>query len=157
MLFDSWGGVLADGLFQQFSLAYTKKVRDGLTCKLKAGACSVIVFTKGGGQWLEQIVFVVAMLSGWIGRWTWLRRAAGDSVAFQGNLDPMVAIWPSAIRAWPGACWTLWPGRQGRPRVQPDTEFRAHSAGSRSRISKKSTTSRAAGVSGDASVPRADI
>src|SRR5690625_5839426 len=50
MIFDSWGGVLADGLFQEFSLAYTKKVVDGLLREQDGARIPVIVFTKGGGQ-----------------------------------------------------------------------------------------------------------
>ncbi|HEY9281158.1 MAG TPA: uroporphyrinogen decarboxylase, partial [Eoetvoesiella sp.] len=54
MIFDSWGGVLADGLFQEFSLAYTRKVVQGLTRQREGRAVPVIVFTKGGGQWIEE-------------------------------------------------------------------------------------------------------
>ena len=51
MVFDSWGGVLADGAFQAFSLAYTQqRARDKLKRSVPA-----IVFTKGGGPWLEAI------------------------------------------------------------------------------------------------------
>src|SRR3546814_14663993 len=55
MLFDSWGGVLADGLFQQFSLAYTRQVVSGLIREHEGRQVPVIVFTKGGGLWLEEI------------------------------------------------------------------------------------------------------
>ncbi|MBN9407116.1 MAG: uroporphyrinogen decarboxylase [Burkholderiales bacterium] len=53
MIFDSWGGVLADGAFHQFSLAYTARVLGQLK---RTGADGQvvprIVFTKGGGLWL---------------------------------------------------------------------------------------------------------
>ena len=54
MIFDSWGGALADGAFQEFSLAYVRRVLSALRT---AGEVRVpsIVFTKGGGLWLEQI------------------------------------------------------------------------------------------------------
>ncbi len=55
MVFDSWGGVLADGLFQQFSLAYTRQVLDGLIREHEGHRVPVIVFTKGGGQWIEDV------------------------------------------------------------------------------------------------------
>jgi uroporphyrinogen decarboxylase len=54
MVFDSWGGVLADGAFQEFSLAYTARVLAGLK---RTGADGQpvprLVFTKGGGLWLD--------------------------------------------------------------------------------------------------------
>src|SRR3546814_4508884 len=55
MIFDSWGGVLSDGLFQEFSLAYTKKVIQGLIRHHQGRAVPVIVFTKGGAQWIANI------------------------------------------------------------------------------------------------------
>jgi uroporphyrinogen decarboxylase len=55
MLFDSWGGVLADGAFQRFSLDYTRKVTALLKRQHDGQSIPVIVFTKGGGQWLEEI------------------------------------------------------------------------------------------------------
>ena len=55
MIFDSWGGVLADGLFQQFSLQYTQRVVAALKREREGRRVPVIVFTKGGGQWLETI------------------------------------------------------------------------------------------------------
>ena len=87
MVFDSWGGVLADGAFQAFSLAYTRRVLDQLDRSVPA-----IVFTKGGGPWLEAIAACGADVVGvdWtvdLGR---ARERVGDRVALQGNLDPMV-------------------------------------------------------------------
>src|SRR5215212_1621772 len=55
MIFDSWGGVLADGAFQEFSLAYTKRVLGQLTREHEGRRVPCIVFTKGGGPWLEEI------------------------------------------------------------------------------------------------------
>ncbi|MCZ2088830.1 MAG: uroporphyrinogen decarboxylase [Burkholderiales bacterium] len=56
MVFDSWGGVLADGAFQTFSLAYTARVLGQLK---RTGADGQvvprIVFTKGGGLWLSDM------------------------------------------------------------------------------------------------------
>ena len=102
MLFDSWGGVLADGLFQQFSLAYTRKVLAGLTREHEGRRVPAIVFTKGGGQWLEQIAACGADAVGldWTVDLAAARRRTGDSVAFQGNLDPMALFGGGpAIRA----------------------------------------------------------
>jgi uroporphyrinogen decarboxylase len=91
MLFDSWGGVLADGLFQQFSLAYTRKVVDALVREREGRKVPVIVFTKGGGLWLEDIAACGADAVGldWTVNLAQARRRVNDAVAFQGNLDPM--------------------------------------------------------------------
>jgi uroporphyrinogen decarboxylase len=87
MVFDSWGGVLADGAFQAFSLAYTQRVLDKLDRSVPA-----IVFTKGGGLWLDQIAASGADVVGldWTVNLTIARARVGDRVALQGNLDPMV-------------------------------------------------------------------
>jgi len=56
MVFDSWGGVLADGAFQAFSLAYTTRVLAQLKRTGADGAVVPrIVFTKGGGLWLPEM------------------------------------------------------------------------------------------------------
>ena len=55
MVFDSWGGVLADGAFQEFSLAYTRRVLKQLKREHDGARIPHIVFTKGGGLWLEEI------------------------------------------------------------------------------------------------------
>jgi uroporphyrinogen decarboxylase len=47
MVFDSWGGVLADGAFQRFSLDYTRRVVQGLQREKDGQRIPVIVFTKG--------------------------------------------------------------------------------------------------------------
>lgn len=102
MVFDSWGGVLADGLFQEFSLAYTRKVVQGLTRWHDGRAVPVIVFTKGGGQWLEEIAACGCDAVGldWTVNLGRARQRTADSVAFQGNLDPMALFGgESAIRA----------------------------------------------------------
>lgn len=55
MIFDSWGGVLADGAFQEFSLAYTAKVLALLKKAHNGATIPRLVFTKGGGLWLEEM------------------------------------------------------------------------------------------------------
>ena len=87
MVFDSWGGVLADGAFQAFSLAYTQRVLDKLDRSVPA-----IVFTKGGGLWLDQIAASGADVVGldWTVDLAAARARVGARVALQGNLDPMV-------------------------------------------------------------------
>lgn len=92
MIFDSWGGVLADNLFNEFSLQYTRKVVQGLIRENEGRTVPVIVFTKGGGQWLEQIAQCGADAVGldWTVNLAQARKRVNDSVALQGNLDPMV-------------------------------------------------------------------
>lgn len=102
MIFDSWGGVLADGAFQEFSLAYTRKVVQGLVREREGRQVPVIVFTKGGALWAEEIAATGcdAMGLDWTANLGKTRQLIGDSVALQGNLDPMVLFAPeAAIRA----------------------------------------------------------
>jgi uroporphyrinogen decarboxylase len=102
MLFDSWGGVLADGLFQQFSLAYTRQVVQGLHREREGRRVPVIVFTKGGGAWLEDIAACGCDAIGldWTVGLGSARARVGDAVALQGNLDPMTLFGGAeAIRA----------------------------------------------------------
>src|SRR5690606_13508463 len=89
MIFDSWGGVLADGLFQEFSLAYTRQVIQGLTREHEGRRVPVIAFTKGGGLWLEDIAASGCDAIGldWTVNLAQARRRTQDSVALQGNID----------------------------------------------------------------------
>jgi uroporphyrinogen decarboxylase len=91
MVFDSWGGVLADGMFQQFSLRYTQQVLDGLIREHEGQRIPAIVFTKGGGQWVRDIAASGCDAVGldWTARLSAARLAVNDQVALQGNLDPM--------------------------------------------------------------------
>ncbi|MDR2153893.1 MAG: uroporphyrinogen decarboxylase [Burkholderiaceae bacterium] len=101
MVFDSWGGVLAEGAFQTFSLAYTARVLARLKRTTADGAAVPrIVFTKGGGQWLEQMRGLDCDVIGL--DWTIdLGRArtllAGASKSLQGNLDPSVLFAPPEV------------------------------------------------------------
>ena len=92
MIFDSWGGVLADGAFQQFSLAYTQRVLAQVKTEHEGQRIPRIVFTKGGGLWLEQMTDIGADVLGvdWTVNLGEARRRVADRVALQGNLDPNV-------------------------------------------------------------------
>jgi uroporphyrinogen decarboxylase len=100
MVFDSWGGVLADGAFQQFSLAYTRRVLAQLQTEKDGQRIPCIVFTKGGGLWLEEIAEPVAGVGpdvvglDWTVNLAAARRRIGDRCALQGNLDPNVLFAP---------------------------------------------------------------
>jgi uroporphyrinogen decarboxylase len=102
MIFDSWGGALADGAFQRFSLAYIARVVAQLKRSHDGVKVPVITFTKGGGIWLEEIaaIGVDAIGLDWTTDLGRARERVGGRVALQGNLDPAVLFAPpSAIRA----------------------------------------------------------
>ena len=96
MVFDSWGGVLADGAFQRFSLDYTRRVVQGLQREKDGQRIPVIVFTKGGGPWLDEVAECGADVVGldWTVNLANARRRVGAQVALQGNLDPNVLFAP---------------------------------------------------------------
>jgi uroporphyrinogen decarboxylase len=92
MIFDSWGGVLADGAFQQFSLAYTRRVLEQLHTERDGARVPRIVFTKGGGPWLAEIAALRPDVIGldWTVNLGAARARVGTGIALQGNLDPNV-------------------------------------------------------------------
>jgi uroporphyrinogen decarboxylase len=99
MIFDSWGGALADGAFQQFSLAYTASVLARLKRTDADGATIPrIVFTKGGGLWLQEMARLDCDVLGldWTVNLGRARAQVGASKALQGNLDPAVLFAPPA-------------------------------------------------------------
>jgi uroporphyrinogen decarboxylase len=92
MIFDTWGGLLADGHFQSWSLAPMRRVIERLRGGgSEAASVPVIVFTKGGGQWLDDLAGIGADALGldWTTRLGAARARIGDRIAMQGNLDPM--------------------------------------------------------------------
>ena len=102
MIFDSWGGVLADGAFQAFSLAYTRRVLEQLK-RTDAQGHTVprIVFTKGGGLWLEQMKSLPCEVLGldWtvnLGQARALMCTGDGAKVLQGNIDPNVLFAPPA-------------------------------------------------------------
>jgi uroporphyrinogen decarboxylase len=98
MVFDSWGGVLADGAFQQFSLAYTARVLQQLKKHHEGATIPRIVFTKGGGLWLSQLGQLDCDVLGldWTMNLAHARQLVGAHKALQGNLDPTVLFAPPA-------------------------------------------------------------
>jgi len=102
MVFDSWGGVLADAAFRRFSLAYTERVLQQVMREHGGFRIPRIVFTKGGGLWLEPIAASGCDVVGldWTVDLGAARARIGDRVALQGNLDPNVLFAPpERIRA----------------------------------------------------------
>jgi uroporphyrinogen decarboxylase len=101
-VFDSWGGSLSDAAYQEFSLAYMRKIVNGLIREHDGRKVPVILFTKGGGLWLESMADTGADALGldWTTNIGDARRRVGDKVALQGNMDPSVLYAsPQAIRA----------------------------------------------------------
>ena len=90
-IFDTWGGILSDAAFQEFDLRYLQQVISGLHREADGRQVPVIVFTKGGGQWLDQLadLEIEALGVDWAVNLHRARELAGDRVALQGNLDPL--------------------------------------------------------------------
>ncbi|MCC6658784.1 MAG: uroporphyrinogen decarboxylase, partial [Rhodocyclaceae bacterium] len=91
MLFDTWGGALSHRAYREFSLAYLQRIVAGLSRERDGARIPSIVFTKGGGQWLEDIAAIGCDAVGldWTTDIGAARRLVGDKVALQGNLDPL--------------------------------------------------------------------
>jgi uroporphyrinogen decarboxylase len=102
MIFDTWGGIMPAHLYETFSLAYMARIVSALKREHEGRRVPVILFTKGGGQWLEKIADAGCDGVGldWTTSLTDARRRVGNKVALQGNLDP-TALYasPETIRA----------------------------------------------------------
>ncbi len=104
MIFDTWGGNLSHAAFREFSLAYTARVVAALKREHDGVRIPSIVFTKGGGQWLEAIAATGCDAVGvdWTTSLAEAHRRVGQGtkgVALQGNLDPMALFsQPAAIK-----------------------------------------------------------
>jgi len=94
MLFDTWGGILTHAAYREFSLAYMRRVVEGLERERDGQRVPVIVFTKGGGLWLEAIAASGCDAVGldWTVDIGEARTRIGSQVALQGNLDPAVLM-----------------------------------------------------------------
>jgi uroporphyrinogen decarboxylase len=131
-IFDSWGGALSDDAYQKFSLFYMKKIVAGLQRESEGRKVPVILFTKGGGQWLEVMAESGCDALGldWTTPINQARERVGHRVALQGNMDPAVLYSePNQIRAEvkrilgqfgdnPGHVFNL--GHGITPHVKPD-------------------------------------
>lgn len=90
MIFDTWGGVLSPRDYQQFSLDYMTRIIKGLTREADGRQVPVILFTKGGGQWLDKMAETGCDALGvdWTTDLADARVRVNDKVALQGNFDP---------------------------------------------------------------------
>lgn len=91
-IFDTWGGILSEAAYHEFSLAYMRKIVVGLIKEYNGRKVPCILFTKNGGLWIDSIANSGCNAVGldWtmdIGK---ARQQVGDRVALQGNLDPSI-------------------------------------------------------------------
>ncbi len=88
MVFDTWGGILDTEQYMSFSLAYMHKIVNHLAETVPQ--IPVILFTKGGGKWIEQIADTNCQCIGldWTIDIGEARKRVGDRIALQGNLNP---------------------------------------------------------------------
>ncbi|MGD8976059.1 MAG: uroporphyrinogen decarboxylase [Gammaproteobacteria bacterium] len=101
MIFDTWGSVLSPRLYREFSLGYMQRIVDGLQREAAGARVPVVLFTKGAGPRLAQMVDTGCDALGvdWTTDMGEARRLTGDRVALQGNLDPSALLAsPEVIR-----------------------------------------------------------
>lgn len=105
-IFDTWGGALSHAAYQEFSLKYMQKIVSGLIRENEGREVPVILFTKGGGQWLEAMAATGATALGldWTTDIGNARARVGNKVALQGNMDPgILYASPERIRTEVGS------------------------------------------------------
>ncbi len=92
MVFDTWGGLLSTPNYRLFSLNYLTIIVRQL--KQIYPHIPIILFTKGGGQWLEDMAATgcEALSLDWTTDIAKARAQVGSRVALQGNLDPAVLL-----------------------------------------------------------------
>ena len=101
MVFDSWGGALTTPHYKDFSLAYMQQIVDQLIREKDGEKIPVVLFTKGGGMWLQDIANTGcdAMGLDWSVDISKARQLVGDKVGLQGNMDPAImATNPEVIK-----------------------------------------------------------
>lgn len=132
MIFDTWGGILSPAAYRQFSLYYMQQIVEGLTREYDGQRIPIILFTKGGGQWLEIMADTGCDALGldWTVDIADARRRVGQRVALQGNMDPAVLYAsPERIQEEARAIITAYGGDNGHvfnlghgihPTINPD-------------------------------------
>ena len=101
MVFDTWGAVLAGDDYRRYSLANMQKIVAGLTRESDGRRVPVILFTKGAGPLLADMLETGCDALGvdWTTDLETARKHVGDKVALQGNLDPATLLKsPEVIR-----------------------------------------------------------
>ncbi|NIR59259.1 MAG: uroporphyrinogen decarboxylase [Gammaproteobacteria bacterium] len=92
MIFDTWGGVLTPRAYREFSLAYMQRILTSIPRQAGGRRIPAVLFTKGGGQWLEAMADAGCDAIGldWTTELGEARARVGDRTALQGNMDPAV-------------------------------------------------------------------
>lgn len=92
MVFDTWGGMLSTTHYQQFSLAYMQQIVTAIKADTLTQQTPIVLFTKGGGQWLEMMADTGCDGLGldWTVDLALARARVGHKVVLQGNMDPVV-------------------------------------------------------------------
>lgn len=101
MVFDTWGGILTPRAYREFSLANLARIVVETAREVNHQRIPIILFTKGGGGWLEEIAATGCDAVGvdWTVELSEARRRIGSQVALQGNLDPTtLAAAPERLR-----------------------------------------------------------
>ncbi|MBS0381313.1 MAG: uroporphyrinogen decarboxylase, partial [Proteobacteria bacterium] len=99
MVFDSWGGMLAPAMFEQYSAPYLTQIATALRADLHAREVPLIVFSKGANASLEVLANTGCAALGidWTITLDAARRRVGSRVALQGNLDPATLLASPAV------------------------------------------------------------
>ena len=101
MIFDTWGGVLTTPAYHEFSLEYMRRIVEQVPREHESRRVPLVLFTKGGGGWLESIARSGCDAVGldWTVDLGDARTRVGARVALQGNLDPATLLAsPARIR-----------------------------------------------------------
>jgi len=123
MIFDTWGGLLPDGWYQRMSLAAMQKVIALLPREHEGRKIPIIMFTKGGGIWLNDMAQVGAdvIAVDWTVRLSHARKqllGINKPLALQGNLDPLILF--SEPKQVAAAVSVLLDDLAGAPTLRPD-------------------------------------
>tara|TARA_Y200000002_G_scaffold64231_1_gene49247 strand:- start:126 stop:1190 length:1065 start_codon:yes stop_codon:yes gene_type:complete len=90
MIFDSWGGLLNSNNYIDFSLKPMKEIISNLRKNKITKNIPIVLFTKGGGNWLNEISKSGCNAIGldWTIDISSARKIVGENICLQGNLDP---------------------------------------------------------------------
>jgi len=92
MVFDTWGGMLSTENYKRFSLSYMSQIVSAIKSDPLCSSVPIVLFTKGGGQWLELMADTGCDGLGldWTVDIADAKARVGDKVILQGNMDPVV-------------------------------------------------------------------
>lgn len=90
MVFDTWGGMLDTQSYLDYSLSYVKQIFNNLNINYNESKVPAVLFTKGGGVWLEEMAGSGCDVLGldWEVSLQQARAKVGSNIALQGNMNP---------------------------------------------------------------------